>query len=94
MPEIPASEDLMREDGALKRKLVVYREVTDRLTAGHDLPVDSLHQAAHIVHEYIEGFHEGLEEACVFPALRRAGQLTGFSWTRRWSGIPAAAHFR
>ena len=45
-------------------------------------------------HEYIEGFHEGLEEACVFPALRRAGQLTGFSWTRCWSGIPTAAHFR
>jgi hypothetical protein len=63
----------MREDGALKRKLVVYREVTDRLTAGHDLPVDSLHQAAHIVHEYIEGFHEGLEEVCVpCPAARRA----------------------
>jgi hemerythrin-like domain-containing protein len=93
MPEIPASEDLMREDGALKRKLVVYREVTDRLTAGHDLPVDSLHQAAHIVHEYIEGFHEGLEEACVFPAPRRAGQLIG----RGHAAGPAflrAAHFR
>jgi len=62
MPEIPPSEELMREDGALKRKLVVYCEVTDRLTAGHDLPLDSFHQAAHLVHEYPEGFHGGLEQ--------------------------------
>ena len=94
MPEIPPSEDLMREDGALKRKLVVYREVTERLTAGHDLPVDSLHQAAHIVHEYIEGFHEGLEEACVFPALRRAVQLIGFRGHVAGPAFLRAAHFR
>jgi hypothetical protein len=52
-----------------------------------------LHQAVHIVHEYIEGFHEGLEEACVFPAPRRAGQLIG----RGHAAGPAflrAAHFR
>lgn len=73
--EIPPSEDLMREHGVLKRVLLVYREATRRLTAEQDLPVDSLHQAAQVVHEFIEGFHEGLEEAYVFPRLRRAGQL-------------------
>lgn len=40
----------MPEHGALTRKLVVYREVTDRLTAGHNLLVHSLHQAARRVY--------------------------------------------
>lgn len=73
--EISPSEDLMREHGVLKRILLIYGEAASRLTAGRDLPVDSLHQAAQIVHEFIEGFHEGLEEGYVFPPLRRAGKL-------------------
>lgn len=72
--EIPPSEDLMREHGILKRVLLVYREAIRRLDAGSDLPTGSLHQAAAIVHEFIEGFHEGLEEAYVFPRLRAAGK--------------------
>jgi len=70
-------EDLMREHGVLKRVLLVYRELISRAQEGGPLPAKQLHDAALIIHDYIEGFHEGLEEGYVFPRLRRAGQLTG-----------------
>ena len=73
----PPGEDLMREHGVLKRVLLVYRELIRRAQQGGQLPAQQLHDAALIIHDYIEGFHEGLEEGYVFPRLRRAGQLTG-----------------
>jgi len=73
----PPGEDLMREHGVLKRVLLVYRELISRAHQGDPLPAQQLHDAALIIHDYIEGFHEGLEEGYVFPRLRRAGQLTG-----------------
>ena len=73
---VPATEDLMREHGVLKRVLLVYRELIRRFQAGEQLPAQPLRDAALIIHDYIEGFHEGLEEGYVFPRLRRAGQLT------------------
>jgi hemerythrin-like domain-containing protein len=73
---IPPSEDLMREHGVLKRLLLIYREAGRRVDAGEPLPAEAVHQAATMIHDYIEGFHEGLEEAYVFPRLQRVGRLT------------------
>jgi hemerythrin-like domain-containing protein len=70
------AEDLMREHGVLKRVLLAYRAAGERLTAGTAVPLAAVHAGATVVHDYIEGFHEGLEEGYVFPALLRAGQLT------------------
>jgi hemerythrin-like domain-containing protein len=36
----------------------------------------NVQDAALIIHDYIEGFHEGLEEGYVFPRLISAGRLT------------------
>jgi len=72
---IPPDDDLMREHGVLKRVLLVYRELMSRVQAGQRLPAAQAHDAALIVHDFIEGFHEGLEEGYVFPRLRQAGQL-------------------
>jgi hypothetical protein len=33
----------------------------------------NLHDTALIIHDYIEGFHEGLEEGYVFPVAAPAG---------------------
>jgi hemerythrin-like domain-containing protein len=73
--DLTPGEDLMREHGVLKRVLLAYRNVVGRQTAGAALPASAVHDGATIVHDYIEGFHEGLEEAYVFPPLRQAGQL-------------------
>jgi len=74
---ISPDDDLMREHGVLKRVLLCYREMIARIPAGRPLDAQDLHDAALIIHDYIEGFHEGLEEGYVFPRLVKAGQLTG-----------------
>jgi hemerythrin-like domain-containing protein len=80
---IPPDDDLMREHGVLKRVLLCYREMTARIQAGTPLDAPDLHDAALIIHDYIEGFHEGLEEGYVFPRLAAAGQLTATVITLR-----------
>jgi hemerythrin-like domain-containing protein len=72
---IPPDDDLMREHGVLKRVLLCYREMIARVQAGGPLDAQDLHDAALIIHDYIEGFHEGLEEGYVFPRLVEAGHL-------------------
>jgi hemerythrin-like domain-containing protein len=67
---VPLTEDLMTEHGLLLRILLIYREVVRRIQADEPLPAPArLHQAALIIHDFIEGFHEPLEEGYVFPPL-------------------------
>lgn len=70
------AEDLMNEHGLLVRVLLIYRYLTARFQAHGQFPAAPLHDAALIIHDYIEGFHEPLEEGYVFPRLLQAGQLT------------------
>jgi hemerythrin-like domain-containing protein len=72
---VPPDDDLMREHGVLKRVLLCYRAMIARVQAGGPLDAQDLHDAALIIHDYIEGFHEGLEEGYVFPRLVKAGRL-------------------
>lgn len=73
--EVPPTEDLMREHGVLKRILLVYEDAGRRLRAGHRLPPDALQQSAGIIRDFIEKYHEHLEEVYIFPRLRKAGKL-------------------
>jgi hemerythrin-like domain-containing protein len=74
--DVNATEDLMREHGVLRRVLLVYGEVLRRLRAGSPPPADHLASAAGIIRDFIEGYHEKLEEEEVFPRLEKAGTLT------------------
>lgn len=65
-------EDLMTEHGVLKRLLLAYQAAADQLSAGTAPPAGAISDAAQIISDYIEGFHEGLEEAYVFPRVRAA----------------------
>jgi hemerythrin-like domain-containing protein len=71
----PPDVDLMQEHGILKRVLLIYQESIDRIASGQPAPMPSIHDGAEIIHDFIEGFHEALEEGYVFPMLRKAGQL-------------------
>jgi hemerythrin-like domain-containing protein len=73
----PPGEDLMSEHGLLIRILLIYRHLATQFQEDGQFPAGPLHDAALIVHDYIEGFHEALEEGYVFPRLQRAGQLGG-----------------
>jgi len=73
---LPPDDDLMREHGVLKRVLLCYRAMTAQVAAGRPLVAIQVQNAALVIHDFIEGFHEGLEEGYVFPRLRRPGPLT------------------
>ncbi len=75
IPAVPATEELMTDHGMLKRILLIYRECSRRLTTGDVLDANDLFSAAQIVHDYIEGFHEGVEEGYIFPRLHQTGKL-------------------
>lgn len=72
MPKNIASpgEELMVEHGVLKRVLLAYREITTQLQAGTIVPVQVITDSAQIILDFVESFHEGLEEAYVFPRVR------------------------
>jgi hemerythrin-like domain-containing protein len=69
-------EDLMSEHGLLVRILLIYRDQDARFQATGQIDAGHLHDAALIIHDYIEGFHEILEEEFVFPRLLDAKELT------------------
>lgn len=69
-------EDLMREHGVLKRIMLIYREAIRRLQAGEQSPAQALNAGAGIIRNFIEDYHEQLEEKYLFPRLEHAGTLT------------------
>jgi hemerythrin-like domain-containing protein len=73
--EVTATEDLMREHGVLRRALLVYQETAPKLR-GNAAAVapDALQKTAKLFRAFGEDYHEKkLEEAYIFPAVKRAG---------------------
>jgi hemerythrin-like domain-containing protein len=72
--EVGAVEDLMREHGAIRRVLVVYREAAQRVrVAPASVPPEALRRAAKLMQSFGENYHEKkLEEAHIFPAVAKA----------------------
>src|ERR1035437_4310127 len=73
--EVAPNEDLMREHGLLKRILLIYDEGIRRLDADQDLSPASLADSAKIIREFVEDYHEKLEEDFLFPRMRKANKL-------------------
>jgi hemerythrin-like domain-containing protein len=70
--DVTASEDLMREHGILARVLGVYTAAADRLGGGDRSVIDAVRAAAMIAHDFVEAYHERIEEMYVFPRFERA----------------------
>jgi hemerythrin-like domain-containing protein len=73
--EVSPAEDLMREHGVLKRVLLVYGEAIRRIEANEDLPPETVMNSAKIIRNFIEDYHEKLEENFLFPRFKKAGKL-------------------
>jgi hemerythrin-like domain-containing protein len=73
--EVSPPEDLMREHGVLKRVLLIYGEALRRMEANEDLPPEPLADSAKIIREFVEDYHEKLEENFLFPRFKKAGKL-------------------
>lgn len=73
--EVSPVEDLMREHGALNRILLIYDETARRIRSKEEMDPDLLKQSAKLIHDFIEGYHEKLEEEFLFPRLKKAHRL-------------------
>jgi hemerythrin-like domain-containing protein len=77
-PEVTATEDLMREHGVLRRALLVYQETATRMRGGVTIPPEPLQKTAKLFRGFGEEYHEKkLEEAYIFPAVKKAGGAAG-----------------
>jgi hemerythrin-like domain-containing protein len=73
---VTATEELMREHGVVHRLMTVYQECADRLARGQETPPGALINAGVVVDDFVESYHEGIEEEYVFPAFYKAERLT------------------
>ncbi len=67
-------EDLMREHGVLRRVLLVYEEVSQRLSNKQDVSPELLTRSADVIRNFVEDYHEKLEEKYVFPLFAQLGR--------------------
>lgn len=70
--EVPATEDLMKEHGLLNRILLIYEEVLKRLHENKPFRFILLYEAATIVREFVEDYHEKLEEQYIFSRFEKS----------------------
>jgi hemerythrin-like domain-containing protein len=72
--EVSPNEDLMREHGILNRLLLIYQEIVRRIDNHESFPLSTLTDSAKIVRNFLENYHEKLEEEYVFPEFEKANQ--------------------
>lgn len=72
---ISPPEDLMREHGVLNRILLIYEEALRRMDAGEAMPHEPLRASAQFMREFVEDYHEKLEEKYIFPRFMKADRL-------------------
>jgi cytochrome c peroxidase len=69
------NEDLMQEHALLERVLLVYEEIVRRLESDKRPDPEVLGRAARIIRQFVEQYHEKLEEDRVFPRFEKSGPL-------------------
>lgn len=72
--EISPNEDLMREHGVLRRIILIYRESIQQIKDKKDIDPVLLTQSATIIKNFIEDYHEKLEENFLFPRFEKANK--------------------
>ncbi len=75
--EISPVNDLMREHGVLNRVMLIYDACKNHLANGENFPMEALRNSALIIRDYIEDYHEKLEEEFLFPQFAKANLLVG-----------------
>jgi len=75
----------MREHGVLNRILLIYEHYEGGLRAGKaDLDTTPLRESAEIIRDFIENYHEKLEEDHLFPRFEKANKLADLTGTLRF----------
>lgn len=74
--DVSPVEDLMREHGLLNRVLLVYDHCSERLQSKKSVDLKALGDARRIIKDFVESYHEKLEEDYLFPRFEKAKKLT------------------
>jgi len=74
--DVSPAEDLMREHGVLKRVLLIYRNIVERIDGNREFPPDVVTGSAKLIRDFVENYHEKLEEDYLFPRFKKANRLT------------------
>lgn len=72
---VSATEDLMREHGLLSRILLIYDKEIQVMKNNEKPNYSVIFEAATIVKNFIENYHEKLEESYIFPRFAKDGEL-------------------
>jgi hemerythrin-like domain-containing protein len=73
--EVTPVEDLMREHGALNRLLIIYDFILSKISADKTMSPKPLLEAATLMREFVENYHEKIEETYLFPRFEKAGKM-------------------
>jgi hemerythrin-like domain-containing protein len=72
---LPPTEDLMQEHGILRRIMLVYDEMAQRLKKGAEFPLQVLAETNNIIRRFIQDYHETNEQFHVFNWFGNAGRM-------------------
>lgn len=64
-----AVEDLASEHGIVERLILIYEEMLHRLRTNQTFAAHDLYLTADMMHQFVELYHEKIEEDYVFPVL-------------------------
>ena len=81
--EVSPLEDLMREHGLLRRIMLIYDHEAHLIYQRQKHDDEVIEKSAILVRDFIEGYHEKLEEEHVFPVLEKAHTMTDLTQTLR-----------
>ncbi len=73
--EVSPTEDLMREHGVLRRILLIYDHVRPTLGGKNPPDMKVIAAAAGVIRQFIEDYHERLEEDFLFPRFEKQRKL-------------------
>ncbi|MDD4954533.1 MAG: hemerythrin domain-containing protein [Candidatus Omnitrophica bacterium] len=79
--EVSAVEDLMREHGVLRRLLLIYEEIYRSINKNRKVENHIILETSGIVRDFIENYHEKLEEEYIFSKFKKGEKFFNTSVT-------------
>jgi hemerythrin-like domain-containing protein len=73
--EVTPTEDLMQEHGVLRRLLLIYDAMEQRLRQAQEFPLEVLRETTGLMRSFVEEYHEKDEEQYLFTRFEKAGKL-------------------
>lgn len=95
--EVTPTEDLMQEHGVLRRLLLIYDDVGNRLQQGQEFPLEVLKEATGLIRRFVEDYHEKDEEEYLFTRFEKAGkmvELVKLLYQQHQAGRQLTAHLQ